>query len=153
MSRAEAARETDAPRRLSSAVRIALMKILKYAVYALGALVVLLIAAVLIVTATFDPNQYKPQIAKAVKDKTGRTLAIDGDIKLKVFTKIGAQVGKVTLSEHGSEKTFAGVEQAQVFVALMPLLSKRVVVDEVRFEGLKANLVKFKDGTTNYSDL
>ena len=34
------------------------MKILKYALYALGALVVLLIAAVLIVTATFDPNQY-----------------------------------------------------------------------------------------------
>src|SRR5437868_5730524 len=85
---------TSARHRLfAGAVRIALMKILKYALYALGALVVLLIAAVLIITATFDPNQYKPQIVKAVKDKTGRTLAIDGDIRLKLFPKIGAQVG------------------------------------------------------------
>jgi AsmA protein len=129
------------------------MKIIKYALYAIGGLVVLLIAAVLIITATVDPNQYKPQIVKAVKDKTGRTLAIDGDIKLKIFPKIGAQVGKVTLSEHNSDQTFAGVEQAQVFVALLPLLSKRVVVDEVRLDGLTANLVKLKDGTTNFSDL
>src|SRR5690349_24791428 len=103
------------------------MKILKYALYALGALVVLVIAAVLIITATVDPNQYKPQIVKAVKDKTGRTLAINGDIKLKIFPKIGAQVGKVSLSERSSEKTFAGVDQGQVFVALLPLLSKHVV--------------------------
>jgi AsmA protein len=129
------------------------MKILKYIAYALGALLVLLIAAVLIVTATFDPNQYKPQIVQLVKDKTGRTLAIEDDIKLKLFPKIGAQVGKVTLSERNSASTFAGVDTAQVFVALMPLLAKRVVVDEVRLDGLTAHLVKFKDGTTNFSDL
>jgi hypothetical protein len=96
------------PRLVAGTVRIAPMKILKYALYALGGLVVLVIAAVVIITATFDPNQYKPQIIKAVKDKTGRTLAIDGDIKLKLFPKIGAQVGKVTLSERSSEKIFAG---------------------------------------------
>src|SRR3954463_15507137 len=129
------------------------MKILKYLLYALGAVVALLIVAVLIITLTFDPNQYKPQIVQQVKDKTGRTLAIDGDIKLKLFPKVGAQVGRTTLSERNSEKNFAGVETAQVFVALMPLLSKRVVVDEVRLDGLTAHLVKFKDGTTNFSDL
>ena len=129
------------------------MKILKYALYALGAVVALLVVAVLIITATFDPNQYKPQIVQLVKDETGRTLAIVGDIKLKLFPKIGAQVGKVTLSERGSDQTFAGVETAQVFVALLPLLSKHVVVDEVRLDGLTANLVKLKDGTTNFSDL
>lgn len=129
------------------------MKILKYALYALGALVALLVIAVVIISATFDPNQYKPQIVQLVKDKTGRTLTIDGDIKLKFFPKIGAQVGKVTLSEHASEKIFAGVDTAQVFVALLPLLSKQVVVDEVRLDGLTAHLIKFKDGTTNFSDL
>jgi AsmA protein len=129
------------------------MKILKYALYALGAVVALLVVAVLIITATFDPNQYKPQIVQLVKDETGRTLAVDGDIKLKLFPKIGAQVGKLTLSERGSDQTFAGVETAQVFVALLPLLSKHVVVDEVRLDGLTANLVKLKDGTTNFSDL
>ena len=42
------------------------------------------------------------------------------------------------------------MERVQVFVALLPLLSKQVVVDEVRLDGLRANLVKFKDGTTNF---
>jgi AsmA protein len=129
------------------------MKYLKYALYAVAALVVLLVAAVTIVASTFDPNSYKPQIVQLVKDKTGRTLTIDGDIKLKFFPKIGAQIGKVSLSEHGTDKEFAGLTEAQVFVALMPLLSKQVVVDEVHIDGLHANLVKFKDGTTNFSDL
>src|SRR4029079_4725745 len=92
--------------------RIAYMKILKYLLYALGAVVVLLIVAVLIIMFTFDPNQYKPQIVQQVKDKTGRTLEIDGDIKLKLFPKAGAQVGRTTLSERNSEKNFAGVETA-----------------------------------------
>ena len=129
------------------------MNLLKYLLYALGALVALIIVAVLIIALTFDPNQYKPQIIQQVKDKTGRTLAIDGDIKLKLFPRIGAQVGKITLSERNSEKNFAGVENAQVYVALMPLISKRVVVDEVHLDGLTAHLVKNRDGSTNFSDL
>ena len=74
------------------------MKYLKYAVYAVVALVVLLVAAVAIIASTFDPNSYKPQIVQLVKDKTGRTLTIDGDIKLKFFPKIGAKICKVSLS-------------------------------------------------------
>jgi len=129
------------------------VKALKYVLYALAAIVLLLVVVVGIVVATFNPNDYKPQIVQLVKDKTGRTLKIDGDIALKVFPKIGAGVGKASLSERGADKEFAGIDQAQVYLALLPLLSKQVVVDEVRIDGLRANLVKFKDGTTNFSDL
>jgi AsmA protein len=125
----------------------------KYALYVLAAIVLLLAIVVGIVVATFNPNDYKPQIVQLVKDKTGRTLTIEGDIGLKIFPKIGAGVGKVSLSERASEKEFAGLENAQVYLALLPLLSRQVVVDEVRLDGLRANLVKFKDGTTNFSDL
>ena len=129
------------------------MKALKYLLYALAGLVVLVIVAIAIIAATFDPNAYKPQIVQLVKDKTGRTLTIEGDIGLKLFPKIGAQVGKVSLSERTGSAEFAGLNQAQVYLALLPLLSRQVVVDEVRVDGLRANLVKFKDGSTNFSDL
>ena len=129
------------------------MKTLKYVLYGQGALVLLLLIGVAVVAATFDPNEYKPQIVKLVKDKTGRDLTIEGDIGLKFFPKLGAQIGRTRLSERSGNKEFAGVERVQVFVALLPLLSKQVVVDEVRLDGLRANLVKFKDGTTNFSDL
>ncbi|MEO8629189.1 MAG: AsmA family protein, partial [Betaproteobacteria bacterium] len=93
------------------------------------------------------------QIVKLVKDKTGRALTIQGDIGLKFFPKIGAEVSQAQLSERNSDREFAGVNRVQVFVALLPLLSKQVVVDEVRLDGLRANLIKYKDGTTNFSDL
>lgn len=129
------------------------MKALKYALYAIGALIVLLLVAIGIVFAVFDPNDYKPQIVQLVKERTGRTLTISGDIKLKVFPKIGAAVGKTTLSERNEDKVFAGVDSAQVYVALIPLFSRQMVVDELRLDGLRADLVKYKDGSTNFSDL
>jgi AsmA protein len=129
------------------------MKALKYILYALAGLVVLVIIALAAIAATFDPNDYKPQIVQLVKDKTGRTLTIDGDIGLKLFPKVGAQVGKASLSDPSGTTEFAGLNEAQVYLALLPLLSREVVVDEVRMDGLRANLVKFKDGSTNFDDL
>ena len=105
----------------------------------------LLILGLLILLATFDPNDYRPQIVKLVKDRTGRDLSI-GDIGLKVFPKIGAQLKQVSLAQRSGGGEFAGVGDAQVYVALLPLLSRQVVVDEVRVDGLRANLVKHADG-------
>jgi AsmA protein len=128
------------------------MKAWKYVVYAVAGVLVLLIVAVGIFVATFDPNTYRPQIVAFVKEKTGRTLAI-GDIGLKLFPKIGAQVRQVALSEREGSGEFAGVEEAQVYLSLLPLIRREVVVDEVRLDGLRANLVKYKNGTTNFDDL
>jgi AsmA protein len=129
------------------------MKILKYVLYLLVAVVLLLVIVVGVVIAVFNPNDYKPQIVQLVKERTGRTLTISGDIRLKIFPKIGAGVGKTTLSERNGDKAFAAVEEAQVFVALMPLFSKQIVVDQVRLDGLRADLIKYKDGSSNFSDL
>src|SRR5690349_15923800 len=148
-----AARASQFASACPASVRIALMKTLKYVLFGVGALIALMVIAVIVIALTFDPNQYKPQIIQAVKDKTGRTLAIAGDLKLKLFPKIGAELGHTSLSERNSDKTFASVNNVQVYVALLPLLSKSVVVDEVRLDGLTAHLIKFKDGTTNFSDL
>jgi len=129
------------------------MKILKYALFALGGLLILIGAIFAYVAATFDPNQYKPQIVQAVKERTQRTLKLDGDIKLSFWPSIGARVVKVSLSERASDKEFAALEEARVSLKLMPLLSGQVVVDTVRVKGLRANLVKTKDGKTNVEDL
>ena len=74
------------------------MKALKWILWGLGGLVLLLIIVVAIVAATFDPNQYKPQIVELVKERTGRTLTMDGRIGLTFFPKVGAEVEKVALS-------------------------------------------------------
>ena len=128
-------------------------KILKYVLIALGVVVLVAGAVAAYLAATFDPNAYKPQIVQLVKDKTQRTLAIPGDIKLSFFPEVGVNLGKVTLSDPGSDKTFASVDELRVSLALMPLLKKQVRADDVFIKGLNATLVRFKDGRLNIDDL
>jgi AsmA protein len=128
-------------------------KILKFVVLPLTGLIVIVAAIGAYIAATFDPNKYKPQIIQAVKDKTQRTLKLDGDIKLSLFPDIGVTLGKASLSEHAGPREFAGVDDLRVAVKLMPLLSKEVVVDTVEVKNLRAHLVRHKDGKTNIDDL
>ena len=129
------------------------MKALKWIALGIGALVVIAVAVVGYLVATFDPNDYKPRIVELVKQQTGRTLTIDGKIGLTFFPKIGATVGKATLSEPNRPAVFARVEEARVAVAVWPLLSKQVIVDRVTLKGLAVDLVRYKDGRTNFDDL
>jgi AsmA protein len=129
------------------------MKILKYALYAIGGLVALVVIVIAVVVATFDPNQTKGELARVVKEKTGRTLAVEGRIGLSLYPSIGVAVGKTTLSERNSARTFAKIDEVKVSLALLPLLSRQVVVDRVTLSGLEVDLVKGKDGKANFSDL
>ncbi|WP_334108253.1 AsmA family protein [Methylobacillus sp.] len=128
-------------------------KILKYSLFGLGGIILGLVIVVALFAATFNPNDYKPMIVQLVKDKKQRTLNIEGDIKLAFWPKLGADLGKISLSEHNSDKEFAAVDGLKVSVALMPLLKKELVVDAVYVDGARANIVRHKDGTTNFDDL
>jgi AsmA protein len=128
-------------------------KALKYILWAVGGLVLIVVIVVAYVAATFDPEKYKPEIVKLVKEKTGRTLTIDGKIGLTFFPKLGAAVDRVALSEPNGTKEFARIGEARVAVALLPLLSKQVIVDQVTLSDLKVDLVRSKDGRTNIDDL
>lgn len=128
-------------------------KFLKYGLYSLGALIAMLLMIVAIVAATFNPNDYKQKIIDLVKEKKERTLTLDGDIKLTFWPKIGADLGKVSLSEHKNSTQFAAINGAKVSLALLPLLKKQLIVDTIYIDGATANIVKYKDGTTNFDDL
>lgn len=128
-------------------------KILKYAAWGVAAVVAVGGALLAYIALTFDPNAYKPQIIQALQDQTGRTLKLEGDIKLFFFPGIGADIGRVALSEFHSAQEFAAVDSLRVSLALWPLLSKQVVVDEVVLDGVRARVVKHQDGTTNLDDL
>jgi AsmA protein len=78
---------------------------------------------------------------------------MDGNIALTFFPRIGAHVEKVALSGPDGKGSFARVEDARVAVALLPLLSKQVIVDKVVLTGLAVDLVRYKDGRTNFDDL
>jgi AsmA protein len=87
-----------------------------------------------------------------MKEKN-RTLSIEGTPTLRLFPVAGIALGKTSLSEPGSDKVFVSLESAEIAVRTMPLLSREVAIEILKISGLKANLVRRKDGTMNFADL
>ena len=129
------------------------MRALKITLWSVGGVVLLLVIAALIFAAVFDPNKYKPEAIEFVREKYNRTLVIDGGIDLSFFPKLGATLGKVSLSEPGSPELFARMDEATMSVALLPLLYLRVVFDRIALQALEVELVRYADGHTNFDDL
>ncbi len=132
---------------------------------AIGALVILAAAAIAIVVATIDPNDYKDRIADAARSATGRELVFDGDLSLSFFPWLGVAFGPMHLGNppdfpkaapspasgtSGDDDIFLRIKGGGLRVAFMPLLSKRVEVAELMLDGLHLNLVRAADGRTNW---
>lgn len=119
----------------------------------IGSLLGLLLVLVIYLVVTFNPNDYKQEAIDLVKEKKQRTLTIEGDIKLSFWPKIGADLGKIGISEYQSDKPFASIKSAKVALAVLPLLKKQLVVDTVYLDGAQATIIKRADGTFNFDDL
>ena len=72
-------------------------RIAKWIMIAGGALLVLLIAAIVLIPLLVDVNRYKPQIEAKVQETTGRTFKIGGDIALSVFPWVGLSLSDLRL--------------------------------------------------------
>ena len=116
---------------------------------------VLVFIALLAFAATFDANNYKPQIIEQVEKATGRTFNIDGDINLSVFPWVGLKVERVSLGNEKGFKAeqFAAIRQLDVKVNVLPLLKKEVEINTIRLHGLNVSLEVAKNSANNWSSL
>lgn len=101
----------------------------------------------------FDANYFKSQMVDYVKTHNQRDLTLDGDIKVTFFPKLALKAEKMTLSQRNSSKNFASVEKANFYVAWWPLFLKQLQIEHVDLDGVHANIVRFKNGSTNLDDL
>ena len=129
------------------------MKTVKIVLGIVVSVVILAVIAAAIFASSFDANRYKSDAVRIVKEKTGRTLSIEGDIGLSVFPKLSLMLGKTMLSEAGREEVCARVDKVQVALEVLPLLTGRVKLERVTLSGLQAEVVRYKDGRTNIDDL
>jgi AsmA protein len=128
------------------------MKAIKYLLYGIVGLVALAVIALGAAFVIVDGQFVKTRLERAMKEKN-RTLKIDGVPQVKLFPVAGIALGKTSLSEPGSDKGFLSFESAEVAVRVMPLLSREVAVETLKLSSLRANLVRRKDGSMNFSDL
>jgi AsmA protein len=129
------------------------MKPLRILGIVLGLVLALLAAGVGMLYALFDGEKIKGELTRVVLEQKQRKLDIAGKLELSVWPDVGIKVGRLSLSEPGGKEEFLSLESARVAVAVMPLLSKQVQVRRLEVNGLKATLVKKKDGTLSIADL
>src|SRR3546814_7388758 len=98
-----------------------------------GAIVALIVIALLAVPALIDWNGYKPQIAAAVKDATGRDLIIDVDISFSILPRLRFSAGVVKFANApGVEPPYMSTfERIEGVVPLLPLLCRTFVLQHL----------------------
>lgn len=130
-------------------------KVVRMSMISVIAIAGLFVAALIYFASTFDINNYKDRISKAVKDETGRTLVFKDKLSLTFFPEVGVQLGGVSLSNAKGfgEEPMVEVDSASVSVQILPLLKGEIRFGELELNGLRLNLSRTSKGTTNWDDI
>lgn len=111
----------------------------------------IVLAAATYMLVTFDPNNYKTQIAEAVTESTGRPFAIEGDISATIFPVLGFTANNVRL---GNPDGFGGgdfltVGKLQAGVKVKPLFERKIELTKVTLVEPSINVIKLASGKSN----
>ncbi len=118
----------------------------------LGLVLLLPVAAVAILLATFDPDALRPRIEAAVERATGRDLAIAGPIEVEPALVPTIAIHDVALANlpGGSRPEMLRVAKVEVRFALLPLLAGRVEVRRILLQGPDLLLETTAEGRRNW---
>ncbi len=98
---------------------------MKKLLIAVGALVVLVVAALVILPSLVPAEKIRQEVVAQVKAATGRDLTIDGKVSVSAFPSLSVQVNSVALSNppgfQGKEMVRLGA--LDVRLKLLPILS------------------------------
>jgi len=80
----------------------------------------------------------------------GREVAI-GDISIGLFS--GITIGDFLIKEEDGEQNFVSAKAFVLSYDLLPLLQKKIVISEIRFDEPTVQIIRDKKGKFNYSTL
>ena len=130
-------------------------KALKYILYSLGGLILLLVLLIAGVVMFVDPNDYRDRIEQAASQQIGRSLQINGPMELSFFPWLGVEVQDVTLANAPgfAPQHMLSVHKAGLKVKLLPLISREIQVGTLFLQEAVFNLAKNGQGKSNWQDL
>lgn len=118
----------------------------------IGLVVVIAVAGYLFVR-NFDLNKYKSDISLLAQERLGRKLAINGDARLGISFSPTLIVNDVELAnaDWASQPQMVKVGSLEIKLALLPLLKRQVVIDNITLQNPVINLEINDDGTPNWN--
>lgn len=123
---------------------------LKIGGIAAAVIVLLLLSLVLLVKILITPERVRNTVVPIAEKKLNRQVQL-GDIDVSIFS--GIVLNNLTVMERSGTEPFVRAGKITLNYQFWPLLSKRVVIDEIELQSPQIKVVRFPDGTFNYSDL
>jgi|GEM_PF-5195849 len=117
--------------------------------------IIVLVVASLVVYRFVDVNDYKANIASAVKVKTGYDIAVGGDIRLMILPNIALEVSNVSVKSINGDKNedAISIERIILHPRIFPLLRKEIEISSLNLVNPVVKFKIFKDGTNNFSKI
>lgn len=112
--------------------------------------IVLAIALVVLAKVLITPERIRSTVIPLAEERLHRPLQL-GDIDISLFS--GITLHDLAIGEREGEESFVSADRAVLRYRFWPLLLMRVVIDEVSLESPHIRVVRFADGTFNFSDL
>lgn len=122
-------------------------KVKKALLIFIGAAVAVVLAIVIFVL-TFDINRYKPRIEAAASEATGLTVRINGKLNLALFPNAGVSIEDILLQNQSIK--VASAEKAEVDIKLLPLVRRKIVIQQVGLINPKFFITKDRKGHFNF---
>ena len=122
-------------------------------VYGLIAVVALLAAAALVLPSLIDWNTWKPELSAKVKEVSGRTLEVRGDLNAGVLPSLHLAAHDVRLSNAPGARSadMATLRTLKVDVRLAPLLKGRIEVAGIELVQPVIELERLAGGRMNWT--
>jgi AsmA protein len=119
----------------------------------IGIVVVVIVLAVGIFVATFNPNNYRGTLQTKLEQQLDRKVAL-GNMELGLFP-LRFRVYNLSIADDPKfgTRAFVQTQELSVSVKLLPLLSKSVQVDSLALERPSVELIKNAQGMWNFASI
>jgi len=109
-------------------------------IFALGLAVLLVAGGAVFVALFLDEDKILELASTTLKEQTGATLTVSGDKSLSLFPTLGVSLGDAAITMPGQAEPDITVHTLAIGVQMMPLLSREVVIDTFKLDGLTARV-------------
>jgi len=114
----------------------------------------MLLAGLVSVPYWLDVNNYKPEIAAFIKNKTGYKVNVSGNITLHILPDISLTVKDVdVLSFNETKQPIVSASELILKVRLIPLIQKNIEVESLILKSPSIYLHKKNNGTANWETM
>jgi AsmA protein len=118
-----------------------------------GAVIVLILGAVAILPQLIPSDVYRQRIEAIASETLGRKVAITGKVGVSIFPRIEARAGGAFIANPDGfgDAPFASMKELRAAVKIIPLIFRRIEVDEFVLVAPSIALVSLENGTNNWT--